>query len=111
MCTGVMIHGYPMVKQLCGELQAFMSRHDFRSIADFRGASLPYFTTHQQLVRLQREALEHKKKVRPGWIMEGGEGQLVAWWVSGPEEGARQHQQLVRLQREALEHKKKVRPG
>lgn len=63
MCTGVMIHGYPMVKQLCGELQAFMSRHGFTSIAEFRGASLPYFTTHQQLVRLQREALDHKKKV------------------------------------------------
>ena len=64
VCTGVMIHGYPMVKQLCGELQAFMSRHGFNSIAEFRGASLPYFTTHQQLVRLQREALDHKKKVR-----------------------------------------------
>ena len=63
VCTGVMLHGYPMVKRLCGELQTFMARHGFDSIADFRGASLPYFTTHQQLVALQREAIDHRKKV------------------------------------------------
>ena len=58
-----MLHGYPMVKKLCGELQTFMERHGFNSIADFQGASLPYFTTHKQLVALQREAIDHKKKV------------------------------------------------
>lgn len=31
--------------------QAFMQQHDFKSIEDFRGASLPYFTTHHELVR------------------------------------------------------------
>ena len=64
VCTGVMLHGYPLVKKLCGELQTFMTRHGFNSIADFTGASLPYFTTHRQLVALQREALDHKKKAR-----------------------------------------------
>jgi dihydropyrimidine dehydrogenase (NADP+) len=43
-----------------------MQQHDFSSIDDFRGASLPYFTTHHELVRLQREALEAKKKARVG---------------------------------------------
>lgn len=109
VCTGVMLHGYPLVKTLCGglqvrrawgqgllrqpwrrhgcgflqrllcnshcrcwgalapvlstgcpapahhpALQAFMQQHDFKSIEDFRGASLPYFTTHHELVRAAR---------------------------------------------------------
>ena len=35
--------------------QEFMSEHDFKSIEDFRGASLPYFTSHRELVRMQKE--------------------------------------------------------
>ena len=50
VCTGVMLHGYPLVKNLCAELQAFMAQHDFSSISDFCGASLPFFTTHRELV-------------------------------------------------------------
>ena len=44
---------------------------------DFRGASLPYFTTHHELVRLQREAVAAKKRARTGlagdadWSGEG----------------------------------------
>jgi dihydropyrimidine dehydrogenase (NADP+) len=34
-------------------LQEFMKQHDFSSIDDFRGTSLPFFTTHMELVRLQ----------------------------------------------------------
>lgn len=76
VCTGVMLHGYGHVKQLCTELQAFMDKHGFTSIEDFRGASLEYFTTHTDLVQRQREATE-KKKVRKGlasdkdWTGEG----------------------------------------
>lgn len=66
VCTGVMLYGYPMVKKLCGGLQAFMEQHNFKTLDDFRGASLPYFTTHHELVRMQREALEAKKKARVG---------------------------------------------
>ena len=43
-----------------------MQHHGFESIADFRGASLPYFTTHKELVRMQREALDKKKRQRAG---------------------------------------------
>lgn len=32
-----------------------MTEHDFKSIEEFRGASLPYFTTHRELVRMQKE--------------------------------------------------------
>lgn len=66
VCTGVMLYGYPVIKKLCGGLQAFMQQHDFSSIDEFRGASLPYFTSHHELVRMQREAVEAKKKERVG---------------------------------------------
>ncbi|KAK9785261.1 hypothetical protein WJX73_003853 [Symbiochloris irregularis] len=66
VCTGVMIHGYPLVKKLCGELQEFMQQHGFESIESFRGATLPYFTTHTELVRMQREAIDAKKRKRSG---------------------------------------------
>ena len=56
-----MIHGYPMVKNLCGGLQQFMQRKGFKSIKDFRGLSLPYFTTHSDLVVRQRQAIAAKK--------------------------------------------------
>ena len=86
VCTGVMLHGYPLIKKLCGGLQvscaelfvkrwssfqlpltmlamqAFMREHGFNSIEEFRGHSLPYFTTHTELVRMQREAIAAKKK-------------------------------------------------
>lgn len=55
VCTGVMKFGYGCVKQMCDELLEFMESHKFETIADFKGASLPYFTTHADLVRRQRE--------------------------------------------------------
>lgn len=66
VCTGVMIHGYSVVQNLCGGLQAFMKKHDFESIDDFRGASLPYFTTHSDLVARQKEAIAAKRQKRTG---------------------------------------------
>jgi dihydropyrimidine dehydrogenase (NADP+) len=65
VCTGVMLHGYPLVQRLCGELQDFMAHHGFSDIEDFRGKALPYFTTHSDLVRRQREAVA-KRKARTG---------------------------------------------
>jgi dihydropyrimidine dehydrogenase (NADP+)/dihydropyrimidine dehydrogenase (NAD+) subunit PreA len=55
VCTGVMKFGYGMVKPLGEQLLAFMARHNFETLADFKGASLPYFTTHADLVRRQAE--------------------------------------------------------
>src|SRR2546430_10274777 len=54
-CTGVMKEGYGMVKKKCGELLAFMEKHKFETLADFKGKSLDYFTTHAELVRMQAE--------------------------------------------------------
>jgi len=66
VCTGVMIHGYPLVKKLCAELQDFMREHNFSSIEEFRGASLPYFTTHTDLVHRQQEAVRQRKAIKKG---------------------------------------------
>jgi dihydropyrimidine dehydrogenase (NADP+) len=41
---------------MCDELAAFMEQHQFRTLADFKGHSLQYFTTHHDLVRRQAEA-------------------------------------------------------
>lgn len=46
--------------------QEFMTQHDFKNIEEFRGASLPYFTTHTEMVRMQREAIAAKKAAKTG---------------------------------------------
>jgi dihydropyrimidine dehydrogenase (NADP+)/dihydropyrimidine dehydrogenase (NAD+) subunit PreA len=53
VCTGVMKFGYGMVKPLCAELLAFMEKHGFETLSDFKGKSLDYFTTHADLVQRQ----------------------------------------------------------
>ncbi|KAG6673087.1 hypothetical protein I3842_16G094100 [Carya illinoinensis] len=66
VCTGVMMHGYGLVKKLSDELKDFMKAHNFSSIEDFRGVSLQYFTTHMDLVQRQQEAIQQRKATRKG---------------------------------------------
>src|SRR5438067_3402807 len=61
VCTGVMKFGYDMVKRMCDELLAFMEKHKFETLADFKGKSLDYFTTHAELVRMQQERKAKQK--------------------------------------------------
>lgn len=61
VCTGVMKMGYRCVQGMCDELLAFMEKHGFETLDDFRGKSLPYFTTHSDLVKRQAEARAAKK--------------------------------------------------
>ncbi len=53
VCTGVMKSGYDCVRPMCDELLAFMEKHRFETLADFKGRSLDYFTTHAALVEKQ----------------------------------------------------------
>jgi dihydroorotate dehydrogenase subfamily 1 len=53
VCTGVMKFGYECVKPMCDQLLAFMDQHHFEKLADFKGHSLDYFTTHADLVQRQ----------------------------------------------------------
>ncbi len=55
VCTGVMKFGYECVKPMQEELLAFMEKHGFEKLADFKGKSLDYFTTHAELVRMQTD--------------------------------------------------------
>jgi dihydroorotate dehydrogenase len=68
VCTGVMKHGYGMAKALCDGLGAFMDKHGFSSIDQFRGHSLRYFTTHAELVRLQAQAKATEKAAKEGMV-------------------------------------------
>ena len=68
VCTGVMIHGYGMVEELCDSLLAFMDQHKFNTVDDFRGASLPYFSTHADLVQRQAKAKAEAKARREGMV-------------------------------------------
>ncbi len=70
VCTGVMIHGYGMVKEMAESLLAFMEKHNFETIDDFRGASLPYFSTHADLVQRQTKAKAEAKARREGMVQK-----------------------------------------
>jgi len=65
VCTGVMKSGYECIKPMCDELLAFMARHKFETLADFKGRSLDYFTTHADLVKRQAERKAAKKAADP----------------------------------------------
>jgi dihydroorotate dehydrogenase subfamily 1 len=68
VCTGVMINGYSMVRKMCEGLLAFMEKHQFDTLDDFRGASIPYFSTHADLVDRQAKAKAQAKARREGMI-------------------------------------------
>ena len=68
VCTGVMKFGYPIVHEMQEQLLAFMEKHKFETLDDFKGHSVQYFTTHADLVKRQADAraakkAEHAKKM------------------------------------------------
>lgn len=60
ICTGVMLHGVKMVDELKGGLEKFMMDKEFSSVQEIIAKSLPYFSTHMELVRKMKEAKRHK---------------------------------------------------
>lgn len=70
VCTGVMKFGYELVKPLCEQLLAFMDKHKFQSLADFKGKSLEYFTTHADLVKRQAERKAAQKAAPAGKMVK-----------------------------------------
>jgi dihydropyrimidine dehydrogenase (NADP+)/dihydropyrimidine dehydrogenase (NAD+) subunit PreA len=61
VCTGVMKFGYPIVHGMKEQLHAFMEKHNFERLEDFKGHSIQFFTTHADLVRRQADARAAKK--------------------------------------------------
>ena len=70
VCTGVMKFGYGMVAGMCEQLLAFMEKHQFETLADFKGHSLQYFTTHADLVERQAQARAEAKVKRQRKMIE-----------------------------------------
>src|SRR5438874_10063897 len=75
VCTGVMKLGYDMVTRMKDELLSFMAKHNFNTIADFKGHSLQYFTTHADLVKRQAEAKAAAKAKVKGMVTKDSEWQ------------------------------------
>ncbi len=73
VCTGVMKMGYRCVQPMKEQLLAFMEKHGFETLDDFRGHSLPYFTTHADLVKRQAEARAAKKAEAQKKMIKGDE--------------------------------------
>ncbi len=65
VCTGVMKFGHELIEPLCEALLAFMEKHKFETLEDFRGHSLEYFTSHAELVRSQEERKSQPKTRSP----------------------------------------------
>lgn len=80
VCTGVMKFGYECVQGMCDELLAFMEKHGFETLADFKGRSLDYFTTHAELVRMQTERKAAQKAAAAAAAEAGARspGKMVA---------------------------------
>lgn len=75
VCTGVMKFGYEHVKPMCEELLAFMAKHQFETLADFKGKSLDYFTTHADLVTRQAERKAAQKAAESAKKMIAADGE------------------------------------
>src|SRR3954463_6542364 len=75
VCTGVMKLGYDMVKRMKDELLSFMAKHNFETVAQFKGHSLQFFTTHYDLVKRQAEAKAAAKAKVKGAVTKDGEWQ------------------------------------
>jgi dihydroorotate dehydrogenase len=56
ICTGAMLRGYEIIAELKADLEKFMVDHEFQKLTDFVGRSLPFFTTHADLVSRQKLA-------------------------------------------------------
>lgn len=53
VCTGAMLRGYEIIGELKEDLTKFMVDQKFETLRDFIGKSLPFFSTHANLVERQ----------------------------------------------------------
>jgi dihydroorotate dehydrogenase subfamily 1 len=56
ICTGAMLQGYEIIARIKEELIKVMTDHRFDSVQEMVGKSLPYFSTHADLVQRQKAA-------------------------------------------------------
>ena len=60
LCTGVMLHGVKIIEELKEGLERFMVDKGFESVQEVVGKSLPYFSTHMDLVQKMKAAKRTK---------------------------------------------------
>ncbi len=60
VCTAVMLYGIEIIREMCDGTAAWMKERGFAALKEAVGKSLPYFTTHADLVRRQKEAKRAK---------------------------------------------------
>src|ERR687893_672357 len=60
LCTGVMLHGLKIIDELQEGLARFMTDKGFGRVEEIGGKSIPYFSTHMDLVARMRQAKRHK---------------------------------------------------
>jgi hypothetical protein len=64
ICTGAMLRGYEIIDGLKDDLSKFMVDHAFSNLHDFIGKSVPFFTTHHDLVDRQKVTRDAKEASR-----------------------------------------------
>jgi dihydropyrimidine dehydrogenase (NADP+) len=60
LCTGVMLHGIKIIDELKEGVAKFMTDKGFETVQDIVGKSIPFFSTHMDLVDRMRQAKRHK---------------------------------------------------
>jgi dihydroorotate dehydrogenase subfamily 1 len=60
ICTGVMLQGVSMVDELQEGVEKFLVDKGFNSVQEIVGKSLPYFSTHMELVQRMKAAKRSK---------------------------------------------------
>jgi dihydroorotate dehydrogenase len=76
VCTGAMLQGPEMIKELCEGLSKFLTDHKAESVGAMVGKSLPFFTTHHHLVELQAGTKALKNAARASRDLAWGEGKM-----------------------------------
>ncbi len=56
ICTGAMLQGYEIISKIKEELIKVMTDHHLETVRELVGKSLPYFSTHADLVQKQKAA-------------------------------------------------------
>ncbi len=64
VCTGAMLRGYEIIAELKADLEKFMVDRRFERLTDVIGKSLPFFSTHMDLVARQAQAKADLKATR-----------------------------------------------
>jgi len=79
VCTGAMLRGYEIISELKEELSKFMVDHKFGNLRDFIGKSLPFFTTHHDLVDRQKASRDAKEAARATKAAPGTAKDVETW--------------------------------